>query len=131
MIGEALAGYGLPFEPNGRDADVVAFGARVDHDDFVAEDQGLVVGVVSVGPQGAPELAWVSKLFVDRAQRGRGLGRALLERAHEAARARGYREVSLRTRTEFREALSLYRASGYVITSEAESPGDVILHRVL
>lgn len=131
MIGEALAGYGLPFEPGGRDADVVAFGARADHDDFVAEDGGLVVGVVSIGPQGAPGRAWVSKLFVDRAQRGRGLGRALLERAHGAARARGYVEVSLRTRTELVEALALYRASGYVITGNAESPGDVILHRAL
>jgi hypothetical protein len=36
IVRTVLADYGLPLEPNGRDADVRLFGARTDHEDFVA-----------------------------------------------------------------------------------------------
>ena len=132
LIRDALAEHGLPFEPEGRDADVATFGAKEDHDDFVAED-GRILGVVSVGPQGVEGRAWVSKLFVAREARRRGVGRALLELAHEAARARGYRDIGLRTRIIFREALALYESSGYVRPTGAATPasGDVVLFRAL
>jgi GNAT superfamily N-acetyltransferase len=116
IIAGALAGYGLPFEPEGRDADVRSFGARADHDDFVAELDfpRLPVGVASVGPHGDDGVAWLSKVFVSQDARGLGLGRALLRAAHDAARARGYRRVGLRTRAVFREAIALYESEGYV-----------------
>lgn len=133
IIGNALAEYGLPFEPEGRDADVATFGSRPDHDDVIAEDDGEVLGVASVGPQGAPGMAWVSKVFVAKEARRRGAGRALLERVHEAARARGYREVGLRTRVIFVEAIALYEAFGYARREDpaAISPGDVVYYRAL
>ena len=133
IIGNALAEYQLPFEPEGRDADVASFGARPDHDDLVADDDGLVLGVASVGPQGEPGLAWVSKVFVAKEARRRGAGRALLEHVHDAARARGYREVGLRTRVIFVEAIALYEAFGYVRREDpaALSPGDVVYYRAL
>jgi len=135
VIAAALAEHGITFEPAGRDADVALFGARDDHDDLVAEDaHGEVVGVASVGPQGDPGVAWVSKVFVARTARGRGLGRALLEAAHDAARARGYREVGLRTRVVFREAVALYESAGYA--RQEPSPalvgaGDLVYRRRL
>lgn len=112
-IRAALADYGLPFEPGGRDADVRLFGARAEHDDFVATIDGTSVGVVSVGPHGDEGVAWISKLFVARHARRAGVGRSLLRTAHEAARARGYRRVGLRTRVVFREAIALYTSEGY------------------
>jgi putative acetyltransferase len=133
IIGEALAEYGLPFEPEGRDADVATFGAKPDHEDLVAEVDGVPQGVASIGPQGAPEVAWVSKVFVARAARRRGAGRALLDHLHAAAHARGYREVGLRTRLVFVEAIALYEAFGYRRREDpaAIAPGDVVYYRSL
>ena len=138
IIAEALAEYGLPFEPEpeGRDADVATFGAKPDHDDLVAVDSdspGRVLGVASVGPQGAEGLAWISKVFVAKDARRRGVGRALLEALHDAARARGFRDVGLRTRVIFREAIALYEALGYVKREDpaAIAPGDVVYYREL
>ena len=80
IIGDALAEYGLPFEPEGRDADVATFGAKPENDDFVAVDPatGRALGVASIGPQGTAGVGWVSKVFVSKTARRRGVGRALL-----------------------------------------------------
>lgn len=133
IIGEALAEYGLPFEPQGRDADVATFGGKPDHDDIVVEEAGRVLGVASVGPQGTEGMAWVSKVFVAKDARRRGAGRSLLSAVHEAARAHGYREVGLRTRVIFVEAIALYEAFGYVKRDDpaAIAPGDVVYYRAL
>lgn len=134
IIAAALAEHGLPFEPTGRDADVAAFGARADHDDLVAVgDEGRAIGIVSVGPHGAPGVAWISKLFVAKSARQRGIGRALLHHAEDAARSRGFRSVGLRSRTVFRAALALYESEGYVVRDEGPrlSPGDVVYFRPL
>ena len=133
IIERALAEYGLPFDPEGRDADVASFGARPDHDDLVADDAYEMVGLASVGPQGTSGLAWISKVFVARTARRRGAGRALLEAAHEAARAHGFREVGLRTRLVFVEAIALYESFGYTRCGDAAatSPGDVVYRRAL
>ena len=133
IIEGALAEYGLPFEPEGRDADVGTFGAREDARDFVAEVDGGVAGLVSMTSHEDPGVAWISKLFVARAMRRRGIGRALLEAAHTAARAGGFHKVGLRTRTLFREALALYEASGYVARTDplAIEAGDIVLYRPL
>jgi putative acetyltransferase len=135
IISAALAEYGLPFEPHGRDADVATFGDKDEHDDLVAEDEatGQPLGVASVGPQGDPGLAWISKVFVAKEARRRGAGRALLEAAHKAARSRGFREVGLRTRVIFREAIALYESAGYARRDDpaAVAPGDVVYYRHL
>jgi ribosomal protein S18 acetylase RimI-like enzyme len=130
IIAAALAEYRLSFEPDGRDADVKSFGARPYHDDLVAtDDAGAVVGIASVGPHGEDALAWVSKVFVSREARRRGIGRALLEALHVAARARGYVRVGLRTRVQFHEAIALYESLGYEV--EGERGGDLVYFRTL
>ncbi len=135
IIASALAEYGLPFEPEGRDADVATFGSKPEHDDFVAEDPttGRALGVVSVGPQGDEGVAWISKVFVSKDARRRGVGRALLDAAHAAARRRGFHEVGLRTRAIFREAIALYESAGYVRRSSpaALATGDAVFYRQL
>ena len=137
VIAGALAEYGLSFEPEpgGRDADVLTFGAREEQDDLVAEDEdGRVLGIASVGAQGAEGVAWVSKVFVARDARRRGVGRALLEAAHDAARARGFREVGLRTRGVFVEAIAMYERAGYERRDDpgvVRAAGDVVYFRRL
>jgi len=133
IISTALAEHGVTFDADGRDADVKLFGARADHDDFVAENDGVALGVVSVGPNGDRGVAWVSKLFVVRDARSHGVGTALMHAAHEAARARGYHEVGLRTRVVFASAIRLYEHLGYARRPDPRimETGDVVLYRAL
>jgi putative acetyltransferase len=133
IIASALAEHELPFEPEGRDADVATFGAKDDVRDLVAEIDGVVVGVVSVGAQDTPGVAWVSKLFVEKSARGNGIGRALLSAAHDAARTAGFHTVGLRTRRIFTEALGLYAAEGYRPREDPRviEEGDVVMYRSL
>jgi putative acetyltransferase len=134
IIEGALADYGLPFEPDGRDADVRRFGARADNDDFVGVLDGVPAGIASVGPHGDEGVAWISKVFVAKAARKQGLGRALLMATHDAARARGFSRVGLRTRRLFREAIALYESEGYTPANGDPAvfdPGDVVYFRLL
>jgi putative acetyltransferase len=136
IIAEALADYGLPFDPDGRDADVATFGSRPEHDDVVAMDagSGRAIGIASIGPQGEEGVAWVSKVFVAKDARRRGAGRALMHALHDAARARGYREIGLRTRAVFREAIALYEAHGYTRREDPSAvleSGDVVYYRLV
>lgn len=133
IIADALAEYSLPFEPDGRDADVATFGAKPDVRDLVAEIDGTAVGVVSVAPQDTPGVAWLSKLFVEKSARGKGIGRALLHAAHDAARAGGFHTIGLRTRLIFTEAVALYTAEGYRPLEDPRilEDGDVVMGRSL
>lgn len=116
IIADALAEFGLRFDPDGRDADVKDFGSRPEHDDLVAEGHdGTPIGVASLGPQGHEGVGWLSKLFLAKEARGRGVGRALLDAAHDAATRRGYHTIGLRTRTAFLDAIALYEKNGYVV----------------
>ena len=110
-----LRSYGIEPDPEGLDADVVAFGTAGDGPvaEFVAEVDGRAAGSVALSRRDA-ETAWLSKLFVDAQHRGHGLGRALLARAVAEARTRGYRRIELETRTIFREAVHLYEVTGWV-----------------
>ncbi|MBI2760914.1 MAG: GNAT family N-acetyltransferase [Chloroflexi bacterium] len=110
-----LRSYGIEPDPEGLDADVTAFGTAGDGPvaEFVAEADGVAAGSVALSPHGA-DAAHLSKLFVDARFRGRGMGRALLARAVEEARARGYGRIDLETRTIFEEAVHLYEVTGWV-----------------
>ncbi len=109
-----LRAYGIEPDPDGLDADVMAFGlataARVL--ELVVEAGGLAVGSVAIGPQ-SQETGHLSKFFMDARYRGRGFGRPLLARAVAEARALGYRRLVLETRTVFAEACHLYEATGW------------------
>jgi ribosomal protein S18 acetylase RimI-like enzyme len=60
----------------------------------------------------APE-SYLAELYVAPASRGRGLGRALLEAAIEAARARGSDHMDLGTSEDDIAARSLYESLGF------------------
>lgn len=109
-----LRSYGIEPDPEGLDADVMAFGSEASTSaaEFVAEVGGRPVGSVALSDRDGGE-GWLSKLFVDAAFRKRGLGRRLLARAVEEGRARGYLRLRLETRTIYREAVRLYESGGW------------------
>lgn len=106
--------------------------ARPDAALFVAEaadDSGgrtRVVGFVRVTVHTAPDVAglvprryaMVQEVAVDEAHRSRGIGRALLQRAHAWAAERGASEVELSVFAFNVGAIALYERLGYVVTSQ-------------
>jgi ribosomal protein S18 acetylase RimI-like enzyme len=72
-------------------------------------DLGDVVGFTAVHPREGEMFL----LFVHPEYGGRGVGRALLDAAHESLRAAGCREVFLYTHEENERSLAVYQAAGY------------------
>ena len=110
-----LRSYGIEPDPDGLDADVVAFGTAGDGPalEWVADLAGVPVGSVVLTPDDKGD-AKLSKLFVDASYRGHGIGRGLLLHAVAEGRARGFRRLHLETRAAYREAVHLYEATGWV-----------------
>ena|SRR5215207_7293971 len=88
---------------------------------FVAEDEGRVVGFVSVWAKMKSraieereyEYAYVSDLVVLGTRRGRGLGRALLLRAEEHARGEGATLLRIAVLAKNEGARRLYERHGF------------------
>ena len=88
-------------------ADVVR-GNRV----TVAECSGKIVGLIVLGV--SDEGFVIDNVAVEPSHQGSGVGRALLERAEEAARREGFDSIYLYTHEKMTENLALYSRIGYV-----------------
>jgi GNAT superfamily N-acetyltransferase len=78
---------------------------------WVAEQNGIIVGTVSVVPRG--EALYIRGMAVDKAARGSGTGRALLKRAEEFAIAGGFKSLLLSTTPFLSSAIRLYENYGF------------------
>lgn len=78
---------------------------------LVGEQDGRVVASVMAGYDG--HRGWVNYLAVHPAQRGRGLGRALMEAAEQRLAALGCAKINLQVRHENEAARGFYEAIGY------------------
>jgi putative acetyltransferase len=115
FVFETERSYGIEPDPEGLDADVVAFGTPQNDAvlELVAEVAGKAVGSIVISSKEREKEAWLSTFFVEAAYRGRGIGRALLEWAVTEARLQGYHALVLETRSIFREAIHLYESTGW------------------
>lgn len=110
---------GATFETEPRSAATLA--ARIDQDAerhpvVVAEEGGVVVGWASIGSyRERPCYAGVGEfsVYVDRAARGRGVGRALVSALLERARERGYWKLVSRIFPFNEGSRALCRALGF------------------
>jgi ribosomal protein S18 acetylase RimI-like enzyme len=86
---------------------------------LVAEDGGEIVGYVAVGRathlESNRHVADIRGLAVAPDHQGRGLGRALVHAALDAARERGARKVTLRVLAPNTAARALYESCGFVV----------------
>ena len=86
---------------------------------LVAEDGGEIVGYVAVGRatrlESKRHVADIRGLAVAPDHQGRGLGRALVQAALDAARERGARKVTLRVLAPNTAARALYESCGFVV----------------
>ena len=84
---------------------------------WIAEIDGMVIGSIGIVPYSSSEaqLRW---FLVHPDQRGRGLGRELLNRALQFSRDRGFKSVFLWTVSELKIATHLYQWAGFCKTEE-------------
>ena len=79
---------------------------------LVAFEDGEPIACGGVG-RWDDETGELRRMYVLPAHRGRGFGRAILERLEDAGRSLGYTKMRLETGNEAPEALGLYRSAGY------------------
>lgn len=85
---------------------------------FIAERDGVIVGSVFLMKGDAPDVAKLRLLYVDPSARGLGLGARLVNACVEAARARGYRKLTLWTNDVLKSARRIYQAAGFKLVAQ-------------
>ncbi|UII25632.1 GNAT family N-acetyltransferase [Fulvivirga maritima] len=88
---------------------------------WVAEVDGEVIGCCGIYPtsglpQGCVELV---KFYLAPNARGKGIGRALMEKSMESAQNMGYNQVYLESHPKFSKAVGMYEKLGFVMLQEA------------
>ena len=102
--------FGAPDERFNHDLDdIAAYYASAIF--VVAETGGIIVGTGCLVPQGE-EMAQVVRMSVARANRRKGIGRAILEALLNHARARNFRRVILTTNESWEDAIGFYTTCG-------------------
>jgi GNAT superfamily N-acetyltransferase len=123
LVFDILNEYHVAADPDDSDADVMAFGAPAEGVvQLVAEVDGEPIGSAILTPYKDGEIK-LSKLFLKPEFRGRGLGREMLHRSEDEARALGYRRISLGTRALYVEAVRLYERAGWSRGPDLPPPG--------
>jgi ribosomal protein S18 acetylase RimI-like enzyme len=78
---------------------------------WVVEDDGRRVGTIFLGIRGGE--AWLYDIVIDKAERGRGLGRAAMLALEDEVRALGHDSIGLNVWGGNAVARGLYRSLGY------------------
>jgi len=82
---------------------------------WIAEVDGTMAGGCGIIPTpGLPEgCAELVKFYLSAPFRGKGTGRALMEKCFESARELGYRQLYLETLPELGKAVGMYEKAGF------------------
>lgn len=82
---------------------------------WVVEAQDELLGGCGIFPtEGLPKgCAELVKLYLKPAARGKGVGKALMDRCFETAKALGYTQVYLETLPELGKAVGMYEKAGF------------------
>jgi putative acetyltransferase len=117
VIRSSLAEYGLAWEADGADRDVLeveTYYLDRGGEFWVVEYQGQIVGTSAYYPINRGEKAVeIRKMYLLPIARGKGLGRYLLGELERVIAARGYLEIWIETASILKAAVKLYEKSGY------------------
>lgn len=78
-------------------------------------DEGERVGYFAILPDEERASMQLSKLYVKRAFRGRGVGRAVLAFVEQACAARGFHELWLTVNKDNHDSVAFYERQGFVV----------------
>ena len=117
IIHSVLSEYGLGWEPNGADRDVLqveecylATGGEF----WVIEHQNKLVGTGAYYPiQRGENAVEIRKMYLLPNVRGFGLGKYLLQQLEISIASRGFQEIWIETASILTEAVKLYESNGY------------------
>ena len=127
LIGRVYAEYGFLFDPASEVPDLFAFERHYEPPRgafFVARHEGVLVGSAGVERlDGAA--AELHRLYLDAHLRGRGTGRALVQRVLDWCRAQAVTRLVLWSDTRFEQAHRLYTRMHFRQTGERTLPDDV------
>lgn len=116
LVFSVLDEYGLKPDPGSTDSDL----DNIEGDyfqrggcfDLLESDEGEVVGTVGLYPIDSTTCE-LRKMYLLRSQRGKGLGKRLLDHVISQAGELGFERVTLETASVLKEAISLYTSYGF------------------
>jgi putative acetyltransferase len=125
LIGSILAEYGLTWEPEGADRDVLQVEQcyqAVGGEFWVVEQQQQIVGTAAYYPISRGEKAVeIRKMYLASACRGRGLGKFLLHQLEQTIAEKGFQQIWVETASVLKEAVQLYERNGYLPATGVET----------
>lgn len=127
LVGGILQSYGLP-DSVARDGDLddVAawYGSRHGVFDVLVDSSGALVGCCGACGR-SQTVCELRRLYLAYKVRHRGLGRVLLHRVVDWARARGFETMELFTAPVLKEAVQLYERFGFACQMQTAAEGAV------
>ena len=125
VIRQVLEEYGLPWQPEEADRDVIEVESaylEVGGEFWVIEQHGVVLGTAAYQPIARGKNAVeIRKMYLLPQVRRRGLGVYLLEQLELAIAIKSYQEIWIETATILKEAVRLYERNGYKPASGVET----------
>ena len=116
IVFNALSEHGLRPDPDGVDGDLFDIQSFYHHPaasfDVLVNTAGEIVGTLALLPANEQDIE-LRKMYLVPHERGKGLGRWLLEHAIEQSLARGYVRMVLDTDTALSSAIRLYEQHGF------------------
>lgn len=97
-----------------------------DHEVWVLEDDGLIVGVIDLIPR--DDHLWVDNVAIHPDRQGHGHGRRLLAHAEDRARDHGLATMGLLTNERYAANLAMYTRYGYRETHREPREGTDLVH---
>lgn len=118
LVRSVLAEFGLEFDLEGQDRDLVDIAASYDGGCFrVIEEAGWIVGCGGLYRLDH-ETGELRKMYVLPERRGRGWGRLLLGGLLDDARRRGMTRVTLESHSSLLAARALYESVGFRLVAQ-------------
>ena len=122
LISEVLSEFGLPFEPDSKDADLKdieeSYLRAGGIFELIEDRDGNLLGTYGLFPL-TQETCELRKMYFVPEIRGIGLGRHVLDRAVNNARRLGFKEIVLETIGVLKQAIRLYTRFGFVPSQTA------------